>query len=308
VVLKDPEPSISSFQSSMDTASASVELFRSRHNRASEHAAHLPHHLSICQLANQKVYLCLHINHAIIDAHSRGIIERDLQTAYDTELDLYEAPFKHAITYLKQQPQKEAGRYWSKYLDGVEPCHFPSITAAGCEDSGVLTVEVPDLDSNAIHAICQTWETTPATIIQTAWALLLTRYTGSTSACFGNLSSGRDFPIDGVNDIFGPLITMLTCRIHFNKETTVLEALQSMQRDYMNSLPYQTYSLADVHHLLGLGTSALFNTILTLQRIDNTDQQEVSGITLDFQDSVDPTEVSMFTGEPSKGKLTLFIV
>lgn len=295
VVLKDPEPSISSFESPMETAT--IELFRSRHNFASQHAARLPHHLSICQLANQKVYLCLHINHAIIDAHSQGVIERDLQVAYDTELDPYGAPFKHAISYLKKQPQEEAGRYWSKYLDGVEPCHFPSIAAAGCEDSGVLTVEVPDLDSNAIHGVCQKWETTPATIIQTAWALLLTRYTGSTSACFGNLSSGRDFPIDGVNDIFGPLITMLTCRIDFHKEMTVLEALQSVQRDYVHSLSYQTYPLADVHHLLQLGTSALFNTVLTLRRIDDTDQQQSSGITLDFKESIDPTEVSESAGD-----------
>ncbi|KAE8855468.1 hypothetical protein PTNB73_10125 [Pyrenophora teres f. teres] len=71
VVLKDPQPSISVFSSE---GTATIELFRSRYNPAAQRSiGQLQHHLSICQLNNGKVYLCLDINHAIIDAHSRAL-------------------------------------------------------------------------------------------------------------------------------------------------------------------------------------------------------------------------------------------
>ena len=289
VVLKSPEPNISFFTDPSETVT--VETFRARHNSASQHVGRLQYHLSICQLANQKVYISLNINHAIVDAHSRAIVARDFQRAYDFELDPYGVSFKDVIAYQKGQSQEEASFYWSQYLDGVEPCYFPSITPAKEENSRVLAVNVPDLDASAIHTFCQTWEVTPATIIQTAWALVLSRYTDSMTPCFGNLASGRDLPIDGVNDIFGPLMAMLACRVNIHEQLTVIEALKSVQLDYINSVSYQTFSLASMHSLLKLGTSALFNTALSLQRVDNTETSKTSSVALDFQEGQDLTEV-----------------
>jgi NRPS condensation-like uncharacterized protein len=57
------------------------------------------------------VYLCLNINHAIINAHSTRIIMRDLQTAYSTDLNTHNTQFKNVISYLKQQSRDKAVRY-----------------------------------------------------------------------------------------------------------------------------------------------------------------------------------------------------
>jgi hypothetical protein len=291
VVLKDPKPSISVFRTS--EGAATVELFHSRYNPAAQkQMGQLPHHLSICCTEDEKVYLCLDINHAIMDAHSQGILLRDLQKAYNANLDPHGALFRDFASYTKKQSREEACRYWAKYLDGVEPCYFPSIGESGEANDTSRTLEVPGIDASAIHAFCQFWEITPATIIQTAWALVLSRYTNSATPCFGNLSSGRDLPIDNVNDIFGPLIAMLPCRVHLHDQLTVLEALRTVQRDYASSLRYQTFSLASMHGLLGLGTSALFNTALSLQRIDVKGPRSASGMTLKINESLDPTEAS----------------
>ncbi|KAF1937771.1 condensation-domain-containing protein, partial [Clathrospora elynae] len=83
VVLKDPLPSMSVFQAAAGDA-VTPELFRSRYNPSNQQTGGLQHHLSICHLDEESVYLCLDINHAIIDAHSTTIIIRDLQTAYSS--------------------------------------------------------------------------------------------------------------------------------------------------------------------------------------------------------------------------------
>jgi amino acid adenylation domain-containing protein len=291
VVLKNPKPSISVFR--ISEGAATVKLFRSHYSPAAQkQTGRLQHHLSICQAGDEKVYLCLDINHAIMDGHSRGILLHDFQKAYDARLDPHGALFRDFVLYTNQQSQEEAGRYWAEYLDGVEPCHFPSQRESSDAKDTFGTVEVSGIDASAIHAFCQVWEITPATVIQTAWALVLSRYTNSATPCFGNLSSGRDLPIDNVNGIFGPLIAMLACRVHLHEQLTVLEALRAVQRDYACSLTYQIFPLASMHSLLGLGTSALFNTALSLQRIDDTGLRGASGMILKMEESLSLTEAS----------------
>jgi hypothetical protein len=241
------------------------------------------------------VYIRLDINHAIADAHSRDIVLRDLQTAYEADLDPKGPPFRNVVSYLLQQSQEEAKHYWMKYLDGAEPCYFPSMAEDEVADHRSEMVQVPSLDKDVIQAFCKMWEVTPAIVIQTAWALVLSRYTGSTTPCFGNLSSGRDAPIDDINDIFGPLINMQTCRVDLHEQLTVIEALRLIQSDYVSAMAYQTFSLASVHNALQLGTTPLFNTALSIQSVSNRKGDRVSEIVFHAQGGADETEVSLCT-------------
>lgn len=290
VILNDPHPSMSIFQASGDIAT--IEMF-SAHHTFSHQDSSLQHHMSICKLDNGKIYLCLKINHAIFDAHSRGIILRDLQTAYNSELNQNAAQFKDAVSYLSQQKDDvEARTYWATYLDDVEPCSFPLITDTKTTHSRNGTVHVSGVDAKTIHAFCEAWDVTPATIIQTAWALVLSRYTGSTTPCFGNLSSRRDLPLKDVENIFGPLITILTCRVRLGEGQTVLDVLKAVQSDFTSSIPHQRLPLASIHNMLRLGTSRLFNTILSLQRIEEKAAEDTSDVIFRVHEGTDPTEVS----------------
>jgi hypothetical protein len=290
IVLRNPEPAISFYRAAESTAT--IELFRARHIPGPQQASELQHHLSICQLENGRVYLCLDINHAIFDGHAKGVLLRDLQSAYSADLGPHGASFRDVVSYLVQQPQESAFQYWVGYLRGTEPCYFPSMAdgeGGTCRDGHV---QVQGLDMNDIHAFCQQWELTPATIIQTAWALVLAAYTGSKAPCFGTLSSGRDLPIEKVQEIVCPMINMLVCRLAISEQQTVLSALRSVQEDYSNSLPHQTFPLANVHSALQLGTSPLFNTALSLQRAVAVQEDGAGSIIFREQEGLDPTEVS----------------
>ena len=290
VVLNNPPPSVSFFKAAGDVVD--ISLFRGHYNPIKEQERGLQHHLAICQLDNEKVYLCLDINHAIIDAHSRDIIVRDLQAAYDGLLDSHGVAFKNVVSYLEEQSQEVSRQYWASHLHGLQPCYFPSIAESDSDKRRDGSEEVPSIDSRAIHAFCEAWEVTPATIIQTAWAMVLSRYAGSADTCFGTLSSGRDAPIDGIDDIVGPLVTMLTSRVRFDEQSTVMDVLRSVQSDYLDALAHQTFSLSSVHNMLELGTSPLFNTSLSIQRMgDDVEGGNIPGVVLRFLEGEDPTEV-----------------
>jgi hypothetical protein len=262
VVLRDPQLSISVFQAAESVATP--ELFRARYSPVDQQADGLQHHLSICQLEDQRVYLCLDINYAIVDAHSRDIMMHDLQTAYGADLDPNGSQFKNVISYLLRQPQEEAGHYWASQLDGVKPCYLPSMAVDGRQSFRDGTVQLPGLNTRAIFAYCQMMEVTPATVLQTAWAMVLSYYTGSITSCFGIFCSGRDLPVNNVSEIFGPLITMLPCRVHLLEKLTVAEALRSVQNNFISSLPFQIFPLSSTKKVLGIESSELFNTALNL--------------------------------------------
>lgn len=296
VVLKSPQPSISTFKA---TASEAINIawFRARYDPVIGQESGLQHHLSICQVEeNQRVYLCLDINHAIMDGQSRDVMMRDFQMAYSGDLELPSASFKNVVSHLKQVSLEPARQYWATHLQGVEPCHFPSliqsmeVQESESEQDRMASVQVTGLDFAAIQAFCEAWEMTPATMIQAAWAMVLRRYTGSDDVSFGILSSGRDAPIDGINDVVGPLVTMLTSRIRLPSQQTVLEYLRSAQSDHMDSLTHQMFSLADVHTMLQLGASSLFNTVLSIQRMDEA-RDSATDVAFQYRDGADPTEV-----------------
>jgi fumiquinazoline F synthetase len=290
VVLKNPQPSVSVFHSSEDAVIN--EQLRAHYDVANRQVYDLPHHLSIYQLENRKTYLRLDINHAIVDGQSQRIIMRDLQSAYDSDLDCdARGPsYRNFVTHLEKQSFDNARQYWVDYLDGSEPCLFASMVE-GLPGQGQQAVKVPGLDEEMIRTFCARFEITPATVLQAAWALLLHRYTGSVAPCFGNVTSGRDLPIDNINDMVGPLISMLPCRVRFDERKTVLDTLEAVHNDYLISLSYQSCPFSVVHQALQLGSSALFNTALSIQRLDDTEDDIASGISFNLLDCIDPTEV-----------------
>ena len=232
------------------------------------------------------------MNHAIIDGFSLSILWHDLREAYNTSLGPAGA-YRDFVEHLEEQSQDAGLKFWTSHLADVEPCLFPASAENSNDHASIGAVEVPNLDTGKIRAFCAKWEVTTATVIQTAWAIVLSKYTGTRIPCFGNLCSGRDVPVDNVDRIFGPLIGMVPCRVPFDKCQSVLETLQMVQKDYLSSMPYQHFPLAAIHRALGLGASALFNTALSFQRVGDDDGQVSDGLVIDYIDGHDPTEVGI---------------
>jgi hypothetical protein len=291
IILRDPQPEILILQTKGE--SMSLDEFQKHYDATTQqHLGGLQHHLALCQLKDGTVAVCLSINHAIIDAHSRDILLEDLKHAYVQKLDGEAPSFRNVSVFFEQQVHEEAKKYWAGALEAAEPCLFPELSETPDHDVRERSAEVVGLDVDAIHAFCQQWEVTLSTIIQVAWALVLKDYTGCQSPCFGNLTSGRDLDIDQVNEIFGPLINIFTSRIQLDATKTILDTIRSAHETYVESIPYQSYPLIDIHRSLGLNQMALFNTGISLTRSDSNEEEEDSNLLVVPQDWSDPTEVS----------------
>jgi non-ribosomal peptide synthetase component F len=146
-------------------------------------------------------------------------------------------------------------------------------------------------DVAALRHYCKEHGLTLSNIFQLAWSLVLATFTGTETVLFGYLASGRDAPIAGVDAIIGPLVDMLICRMDITQSGNVLQAFERIQDDALSSISHRQSSLAEIVDAVNPGSSALFNTLLSVNSSRSWTTGLPEGLTVTQIDGADPTEV-----------------
>lgn len=222
------------------------------------------HNLLICQDSSGKTFCRIDIHHALFDATSVETLFRELSEAYEgDEITGFAPSYRNYISYLRAQQPAVALSYWKDFLQGAEPCDFPTINDQFNNQREAISMEFEVPGYGSIQSLSSRSNVTVSTILQTAWAMVLRHYTGNEDVSFGFLSNGRDIAVPDVNNLIGPLINMLVCRVKLGPDTNLKDILNSTQDNFLNSLPHQHSSLAEIYHSLSLGGKGLFNTSLS---------------------------------------------
>ncbi|KAJ5602409.1 acetyl-CoA synthetase-like protein [Penicillium hordei] len=260
---------------------------------------HSRHRLFITKEPKGSVRMELLISHSLIDGGSNPIIQRDLSMAYDGTLSSSLPPvYRNYISYLEdQQSQYQLSKhYWQEYVKGLEPCLFPNLRALSSEDKDDTPFEgtksvVETLNlSGDVQSFCKAHGFTATNLVHVSWALVLRCFTGTDDVCFGYLTSGRDIPIEGIEDAVGPFFNLLVRRIHLPQTSPIISVLSDTQDTILDNLSHQHYPLADLYHAHGLAGQSLFNTLVSVQQFRVDDH--ASNLILEHEGGHDPTEAS----------------
>lgn len=255
--------------------------------------------LTIYQSNTGQVFAMLDINHAVTDATSMSILMRDLARFYDAKEEEYPSKRLHYskyISYLQNSSSKlSALIFWKSYLAEISPCIFPQLNLQQHSEGGRLWQSV-SIDLGHVlryNKFRGSTGITLANLFKLAWSLVLRSFTASSKICFGYMTSGRDVPLLGIEDAVGPFINMLVCCLDIVSERSVLETLQGLQSDFIDALPHQRVSLAEIRHSLNLAANdALFNTTLTFP--PQVEEEEMASIKFKETYLQDPGEVSTY--------------
>jgi non-ribosomal peptide synthase protein (TIGR01720 family) len=259
-------------------------------------AANEPEHaFTICQSTMGEVACRLDASHSLVDASSMTIIVSDIISVYDC-CDLAPAPlFSEMIRHINSGPKAQRISSWTKLLDGVEPCEFPtsSLRPEQAASESHSDVAIPANLTTGITQFCKKLCITRAVFLQVAWAMTLSQVTGHGEVIFGYLASGRDSPVSGIESIVGPLANMLVSRIDLRLPAK--QVLKITSEKSMEHLTLQHVSLAEIQHQLGLGGQRLFNTSLSVQEVEKFTSTEKRSLSFESQDGEDPHEVCFGT-------------
>ncbi|KAG0635451.1 hypothetical protein HOY80DRAFT_1011858 [Tuber brumale] len=86
---------------------------------------------------------------------------------------------------------------------------------------------------------CRDLQTSLLALGQTAWARLLSVYTGETDVCFGNVVSGRTIAVEGVEDVIAPCFNTVPIRVQVSPNSTNWDITNRLQLVNAEILPFQ---------------------------------------------------------------------
>ncbi|ASS75400.1 hypothetical protein CIG75_10630 [Tumebacillus algifaecis] len=131
-----------------------------------------------------------------------------------------------------------AKAYWVENLNGyTEPVPFtesiPGNRIGSEEGFGRQQQFLSLATTEKLHGLARSHKVTVNVLIQTAWALLQSHYSGSRDIVYGVVSSGRQPAFAGIEAVVGQLMNMMPLRIVIDEQQSVQELLQHVQESQL---------------------------------------------------------------------------
>ena len=213
------------------------------------------------QLSDQTYkFLCNH-HHIILDGWSMPIIYQEVLGFYEAGIQgksyhlPLPRPYQDYIVWLQQQNPSVAESFWQRTLEGfMTPTPLRVDRLQLMKSEGKPTYKEHNCHLSASHSkdlqsLAQKHNLTLSTLVQAAWAILLSRYSGESEVLFGVTVSGRPHDLSGVEHRVGLFINTLPLRVSIRESDLLLSWLQELQQKQAEIQDYAYVSLAEIQRL-----------------------------------------------------------
>ncbi len=261
-------------------------------------------------------------HHCILDGWSMSLLLNELAARYsalgDNKILTWEPSPKYLdyVHWLQRQNRFKARQFWQDYLKNI------SINPGLLSQVGILfpqnqshsikyclkEVDLGNSLSHSIRSFLKTYKLTLSAFFQSIWGLLLHRYTQADDILFGTTISLRPAEINDVNKMLGLLINTLPVRLNYTKEMSVLEYLQTAQKNMFGILDHSYASLSDIQEWIAnkpkSASHELFETLLV---VENYPIGNLSGLGTSFDEIeiYDPTHYALTLAVIPQEKISL---
>ncbi|MEL6864784.1 MAG: condensation domain-containing protein, partial [Bacteroidota bacterium] len=231
-------------------------------------------------------------HHILIDGWSTPIIIGKLLRAYEKLVKGEKLPeeredrFEDYIRYIENKDRHAQLAFWKSYLADLDgPTTLPFIQASSSKgqasDSRRILVRLSSTLQSHIATIAQQYHLTTSTIMQGAWAYLLSRYTGKNSVVFGVTVSGRPFELVAADERVGLYINSIPLHGQLKANPTIASWLQELQKAHSQSREYQHTPLIDIQQQQGV-KQALFDSLMVFENYPSGDEM-LQGLSIKAQ-------------------------
>ncbi|KAF2226215.1 hypothetical protein BDZ85DRAFT_317296 [Elsinoe ampelina] len=168
-------------------------------------------------------YFVFTAHHAVLDAWTASRLFRLVTSAYHGARVSPALPYRNYMKYLCERDQDKLESFWRTYLSGAVVPDFPAVTT---KNRSSLARESTKRSIQTGHSVND--KVTLACIIHAAWAICLHIYTQSDDITFGTVLSGRAGDLIGIEDVLGPTIVTVPCRIAIDPARSIAGYLEDV--------------------------------------------------------------------------------
>ncbi|BCZ24993.1 non-ribosomal peptide synthetase [Mycobacterium senriense] len=223
-----------------------------------------PFRAALIRTADDLYRFVLTNHHIVLDGWSKPILLQEIFASY-YGVRLPAAPsYRSFVTWLSEQDRGAARKAWREILAGFDTPSLvgpPGRPALGLRATESFQVSADTTE--ALGELARSYRTTVSTVLQAAWALLLTWLTGQHDVVFGTAVSGRPPDLAGAESMVGLLINTVPVRATIGAETTTASLLDQLQTSYAKTLDHQHLALSEIHRVTG--HDQLFDTLFVYE-------------------------------------------
>ncbi|MGA5462666.1 non-ribosomal peptide synthase/polyketide synthase [Mycobacterium sp. NPDC050041] len=240
-----------------------------------------PFRVALIRTAEDRHRCVLTFHHIVIDGWSMPILLRDIFATYYGHRLPAALPYRRFVSWLADRDLDAARAAWGEALAGLDAPALvagPHRTRLGRR--GIASLKVSEQTTVALAELARTHKTTVATVLQGAWALLLTSLTGRHDVVFGATVSGRPAELAGADSMVGLFINTIPVRATFDASTTVVDLLAQLNRSSQDTFEHQHLALPEIHRVTG--HDQLFDTLFVYENypVDTTAPLGPDGLTI----------------------------
>ena len=203
-------------------------------------------------------------HHIVMDGWSQPILLQEIMAGYLGQRLPAPAPYRSFVAWLAERDLDAARAAWGEVLAGFDA---PTLVAAsgrsGLGRRGVASYWVPEDITRALAELARSRHTTLSTVLQGAWAVLLSSLTGQQDVAFGTAVSGRPVEVVGAESMVGLLINTVPVRAAITAATTTADLLDRLQTAHTHTLEHQHLALPEIHRVTG--QDQLFDTLFVYE-------------------------------------------
>lgn len=228
--------------------------------------------IRLSQQGQEVIQFVWSFHHALLDGWSVALLLQELFACYESyrqggaaltpgtlpapSASLAPRPYRDYISWLQGQDQRQAEHYWRALLAGFTAPTRLDIDISTSKNTGkkyeqkIVHTQQQLLCSQdmltELRAFAQQQQLTLNTLVQGAWALLLSRYSGEHDVVFGAVTSGRPEVLHGSESMIGLFIATLPMRVQIPLQQKLLPWLKALQKQQVETRNFEYSSLVDI--------------------------------------------------------------
>jgi len=235
--------------------------------------------LTLFQWSEALFSLVWTFHHAILDGRSFPTLLREVFEAYEElaegQISIRPVPpsYRRYIEWLKGQSFVAAESFWKERLKTFST-PTPLVVdrrVSSDEDvyqQGEAWQHVDPATTLELRRLAKAHDLSVNSLVMSAWAILLHRYSGEEDVVFGATRACRKSSIAGADETVGIFINTVPVRVQLRGDQSALSILQSVRQTWIDIRPYEHTPLALVHAASKIPPAQpLFETLLVFENV-----------------------------------------